>query len=215
MVRDVSKEAHTIRNGNRYITELNGTGVFPRDSDRLFVQYENLRLSIYGRYAPLLGSEASKGELMSYIDEQFIRLVKEYEVNSAVDFPGYVKTKLNMRVKHVYMHNHFRDLDRERLAVNDDDYQLEESSEKVATDYVEHEMHMLMDAITSPVTPTPIEQDILELMLKEKGYTDIQIMEALSTKYGITQGEVRDTIRQLREFIRSRLLELQEQESAE
>lgn len=212
MARDITQESKTIRNGNRYVTELSGTGVFPRDSDRLFVQYENLRLAIYNRYAPGLGSEASKDELRSYIDEQFIRLVKEYEVNSAVDFPGYVKTKLNMRVKHVFMHNYFRDRNREPLVVAEGDYNKETGVEDTTDDYVRHEMTMLIDAIVSPVNPTEIERDILDLMLREKGYTDIQVMEALSKKHEVTQGEIRDTIRQLREFIRHRLQEI---ESAE
>src|SRR5699024_11352639 len=38
-----------------------------------------------------------------YIDEQFIKLVKEYNIRSKVDFPGYIKAKLTLRVQNSYV----------------------------------------------------------------------------------------------------------------
>jgi len=65
-------------NGNRFLTNTDAhTGVFLRDVDKLFVQYKNLRMSVYNQYKGYLPDAATRAELWSYISEQFVRLVKE------------------------------------------------------------------------------------------------------------------------------------------
>ena len=115
MARDVEKEQSMIRNGNRYVREQEGTGVFVRDVDRLYVQYTNLRHKVYNSYKDNFSDEATQQELKSYIDEQFVKLTKEYEINGDIDFPGYIKRMLNQRVRGTILKNKFRDNNRERL----------------------------------------------------------------------------------------------------
>jgi len=140
VTRDLDKEKQVIRNGDRYtVNPNNSTGVFSRDIDRLYKQYANLRLAVWQKHRTKLyhhigpwslpGSYktdyaadiVAQDELMDYIDEQFIKLVKEYKINGAIDFPGYIKDKLERRVRGTYLKREFRDKDRERLS-NRPDY---------------------------------------------------------------------------------------------
>src|SRR5699024_6887267 len=99
MARNLDKENEKINNGNRFIKNTTETtGVFLRDVDKLMHQYTNLRLSVYSQYKEYLPDPVSQEELKSYIDEQYMRLVKEYDINGTVDFPWDIKTKLSMRV---------------------------------------------------------------------------------------------------------------------
>ncbi|MGI4630682.1 hypothetical protein ACR2YW_28040, partial [Klebsiella pneumoniae] len=91
-------------NGNRYVIDIDGIPVdFERDLDSLLNRYKNLRWSLYHRYAGILSNDFERQELREYIDEQFIKLVKEYNIRSKVDFPGYIKAKLTLRVQNSYV----------------------------------------------------------------------------------------------------------------
>ena len=74
-----------------------------RDLDRLYEQYRPLRLSLITQFAPDCVDSATKEELPSYIDEQFIRLTLEYDVSSPVDYPGYIKILLTLRTKYSFI----------------------------------------------------------------------------------------------------------------
>src|SRR5690606_39735877 len=63
-------------------------------------------------YAGSFADDATRRELRSYIDEQFVKLVKEYDINNPVDFPGYIDKKLKLRVKQTFIKNQFRSEER-------------------------------------------------------------------------------------------------------
>lgn len=112
-------------NGNRYITDTDGLNVtFQRDLDKLYLQYANLRHAIYQQHAWRFDNHVKKEELREYIDEQFILLTKEYNVGSSVDFPGYIKTKLSLRVKESYVKNRVKKEHNEFLGSNDDSIEM-------------------------------------------------------------------------------------------
>src|SRR5699024_11500089 len=76
---------------------------FERELDSLLNRYKKLRWSLYHKYAGILSNDFERQELREYIDEQFIKLVKEYNIRSKVDFPGYIKAKLTLRVQNSYV----------------------------------------------------------------------------------------------------------------
>lgn len=65
-------------------------------------QYDNLIKSLGRKYGRFLNSEADRQELYSYIQDAFISLVKEYDISSDVDFPGYIVKMLEFRVGQSY-----------------------------------------------------------------------------------------------------------------
>ena len=112
-------------NGNRYVTDTDGLNVtFQRDLDKLYRQYANLRHAIYQQHAWRFDNYVKKEELREYIDEQFIILTKEYDVGSSVDFPGYIKTKLSLRVRESYVKNRVKKEHNEFLGSNDDSIEM-------------------------------------------------------------------------------------------
>ncbi len=62
-----------------------------------------LRKSIYRKLAASVPSTADKEDLVNFIDEQFVKLVKEYDPMSGVDFPGYISKMLLIRAKGLYV----------------------------------------------------------------------------------------------------------------
>lgn len=75
---------------------------FVRDPDKLLAQYSNLIKATAKKYNKYWASNADKKELYSYIIDTFISLVYEYDINSKVDFQGYIKHMLDIRVAKSY-----------------------------------------------------------------------------------------------------------------
>jgi hypothetical protein len=182
------------------------TGVFLRDVDKLMHQYRNLRLSVYNQYKDYLPDSTSQDELRSYIDEQFVRLVKEYDINGPVDFPGYIKTKLNYRVKHSYIKGEYRDRQRVFVPRNDFDVSnLIERSPKIdeELDYYEALEYALHD-----VKLNGLEREVLFHILQEM--TDTQIEQSVKKNHQnekISSSSIRDTIKRMQSFLKTRLQE--------
>lgn len=203
MTRDLEKESTKIRNGNRYVLDSSGKGVFARDTDRLFIEYTNLRKKIYNRHKDSFSDYATKAELRSYIDEQFIKLVKEYEINSPVDFPGYIKKKLPLRVRESFMHGKFKDKGREILTKEDSD--IEEMLESVE---IYNELTLedidLRDFVFATGDFSDMEVDVINLWLEEK-LTDAAIVRKLVAEYKCNKREVERTMEELRIYVKNKI----------
>ncbi len=209
MSRDLEKEANRILNGAGFLKNVEETnGVFSRDAEQLFHQYKNLRVSVYNKYKGYIPDEATRAELMSYISEQFLRLVKEYDINGPVDFPFYVDNKLKLRVKNSFIKNNYRDKSRVFTTKHDFDVtDLIESNE--AMDSILEEMEVLESALYG-VKLDEIDRDILTLLVRE--HTDSYIIKILVSKYardgGIPALLIEEKLADLKELLRSRLHEM-------
>lgn len=205
-----------MRNGNRYITEVEGKGVFLRDTDKLFSQYANLRYKVYNQYVDDIPNSANRAELMSYINEEFVKLVKEYDINGEVDFPGYIKKKLGLRVKGSYIKKLHKNSFREPLGESDDsvDFLLNTTGGYQNTgghlDYPSE--RELLNTIFSGVDLQPIEIDIVNAWLDTPNM-DIVIAKDLVDKYketmpDITKAKVKEYMQELRFYITRQLKEM-------
>ena len=203
MARDIDKEQETIRTGNRFVTELGGsTGVFPRDIDTLFIQYANLRNKIYSDYSHMYNDSATKEELRSYIDEEFIKLCKEYEINGEVDFPYYIKSKLIARVRGTFNSSVIRMRNREPLGATDGEVEnmLDDSVSVYNTlDYQE-----LVSSVVEGVDLTPLEQDVLETMVTGD-WTVKQLVEDNTVKHNVSRKQVQEAIADIKELVAHKL----------
>lgn len=203
-MRNIDKEKEYIRNGNRYVQENSGRGVFARDSDRLFHQYSNLRWSVYNKHKDSFNDETTRAELQSYIDEQFIKLVKEYEINGAVDFPGYIKTKLNQRVKHTFVKNVFRDKARERLGA--DEFEVANLVDRRHTDEALLEDQMLQEYVFGKTEFTPIQKELLVYLLEKGMVSDERvIIRNVASKFKVSREKVNEELSELRFFVSSKI----------
>jgi len=203
--RNPEKEQEQILNGNRFVVNTNeATGVFLRDVDKLMHQYRNLRLSIYNSFKEYLPDPTSQAELMSYIDEQFVRLVKEYDINGPVDFPGYIKTKLMYRVKHSYIKGEYRD--RQRIFVPKNDFDVSNLIERSPVKDEELDYYEVLEYTLRDVKLTPLEKEILHYLLQEM--TDSQIERKIRENHAsskISSAVIRDTLKQVQIFLKTRL----------
>lgn len=205
MGRNPEREKENLLNGNRFVQNTGEeTGVFLRDVDKLFHQYHNLRVSLYNTYKGYMPDAVSQTELMSYIDEQFIRLVKEYSINSEVDFPGYCKIKLTNRVKHSFLKSHFRD--RQRVFVTRNDFDVTNLLEKVPGVDEELDYYEALEYALSGLTLSYLEKEVLFLILKE--LSDVQIEREIRKRYperAVSSSAIRDTIKDMQDLLRTRL----------
>lgn len=204
MVRDIQKEQEKIRNGNRYIEESEaGRGVFSRDVDRLFLEYTNLRKKIFNTQKFKFPDEATRKELESYIDEQFVKLVKEYDINSPVDFPGYIKTMLNLRVKQVFVKSRYRDQDREQLTSNDWDIENLLADEQLLS-YQKERSNDMLAHILSEVNLSDIQKSILKIWLSHPT-SQSKVVSEISNGYEISRKEATREVEELKEYLGYRL----------
>lgn len=204
MVRDIQKEQEKIRNGNRYVEESEeGRGVFSRDVDRLFLEYTNLRKKIYNTQKYRFPDEATRRELESYIDEQFVKLVKEYDINSPVDFPGYIKTKLNLRVKQVFVKGRYRDQEREQLTSNDWDIENLLADEQMQAYHKEKNNEMLAHLL-SEASLTTVQKSILKIWLSYP-LSQTKVITEIVNEHGLSRKEATQEVEELKEYLGYRL----------
>lgn len=181
------------------------TGIFHRDVDKLMHQYENLRLSVYGQYKGYLPDYITQQEFKSYIDEQFVRLVKEFDINGPIDFPGYVKTKLTYRVRS-YISGEYRD--RQRVFVTRNDFDVTNLMERDPSNDEELDYYEALEYALSGVTLDNVERGILYLLLKE--LTNTQIEKEIRHEFAsekLSSKTIREKIKRIQDFLRTRLHE--------
>lgn len=205
MTRNPDKEQEQILNGNRFMVNTNeATGVFLRDVDKLFYQYTNLRLYVFNQYKKYLPDPVSQDELKSYIDEQFVRLVKEYDIGGDVDFPGYIKTKLNYRVKHSYIKGEYRD--RQRVFVPRNDFDVSNLIEQTPSLDEELDYYAALEFALRDVELSILEKEIVFLILRE--LSDIEIVNEVSKKHPKTSiTNIKDTMKDMQTFLKAKLQE--------
>lgn len=204
MARDIEKEQERIRTGNRYVVEVGqSTGVFPRDIDFLYVQYTNLRNKIYSQHSVNFTSHATKAELRSYIDEEFIKLCKEYEINGEVDFPYYIKTKLNARVDGTFKRRTLRQQGREPLGTTEAEVESMLDTE-VGERYNDEGYHDLVTQVIEGVHLSEVETAILVRLL-EGNWKHKQIHREIGKPHGLTLTETTDTIHQIQQLVAIKL----------
>lgn len=186
----------------------------PRDVDALFVQYKNLINHIYQQEASrfVYGSGSSKyvdkmkqDDLYGYIVSEFVKLVKEYDAHSPVDFPLYIKEKLTLRTKHSYLKKLFKDWDREALGTKSYDVEtmFEESLDE--QDFkTQYDDSPLIDSLAN----TPLEKLVLTLWV-ERDAKNSEIVDIVTKKFPkVTKKEVESTITQLKAKTLNRAKEL-------
>jgi hypothetical protein len=144
----------------------------PRDIEGLYKQYSGLRNKLLrqekARFAykdPVTGKfvydKAKVNDLKSYIDYQFVLLVKEYDPNSPVDFPNYIKTKLTLRTKHSYIKRYFSHYYITHDMHNDNNKVIEEKLHKDSIDSWEFEQDSPLAVAISKLDLTDMERDII------------------------------------------------------
>lgn len=207
MPRDIEREQEQLWNGNRFsVNTEESTGVFLRDVDKLLHQYKNLRNSIYNQYKTYLADPVSRDELKSYIDEQFIRLVKEYDIGSDVDFPGYIKIKLTYRVKNSYIKSVFRDS--QRVFVTRNAFDVSNLLEQNPSNDEELDYYETLEFALKGVELDDMEKQVLFYIIQE--LSDVQIEQNIRDNYPnekISSSLVRSKIKNMQTFLKTKLRE--------
>lgn len=207
MPRDIEREQEQLWNGNRFsVNTEESTGVFLRDVDKLLHQYKNLRNSIYNQYKTYLADPVSRDELKSYIDEQFIRLVKEYDIGSDVDFPGYIKIKLTYRVKNSYIKSVFRDS--QRVFVTRNAFDVSNLLEQNPSNDEELDYYETLEFALKGVELDDMEKQVLFYIIQE--LSDVQIEQNIRDSHPnekISSSLVRSKIKNMQTFLKTKLRE--------
>lgn len=191
-----------MNNGNRYVIDTEGVQHdLDRDIDKLMHNYRNLRYALYYRYASQMDNYVKKEELLEYINEQFIKLVKEYNIQSEVDFPYYIKSKLTMRVRNSYVKKN-KDRDANVVFGNDNDT-LETIIESSDSDLG---MQDLLGYLFDGVEFTEIENELLtEIFTNNENVDDPIIVSNVASRMEVPRKDVTRTLTELKDFIRFKL----------
>lgn len=186
----------------------------PRDVEALFKQYKNLINHIYTQESSrfVYGSGTNKhvdkmkqDDLYGYIVSEFVKLVKEYDAHSPVDFPLYIKEKLILRTKHSYLKKLFKDWDREALGTESYDVEtLFEESLNEQDFKTKYDDSPLIDGLAK----TPLDKLVLSLWI-DKGAKNAEIVDIVTHNFPeVTKKEVENTITRLKATTIKRAKEL-------
>ena len=191
-----------INNGNRYVIDTDGIpNELGRDSDKLLYKYRNLRWSLYHKYSGYLSTPVEREELQEYIDEQFIKLVKEYDIHSNVDFPGYIKTKLTLRVQNSYIKKADKYRKTEALGKRDNTVEvLTDIMGEYPSDIEESELVRFIFT-NSKLTPTQ-ECLLKELLTNPDREDDKYIVSHVAGLMEVRREEVAQELTELRDYVR-------------
>lgn len=197
-----------MNNGNRYVIDTEGVKHdLNRDIDKLMHNYRNLRYALYYRYSNHMDNYVKKEELLEYINEQFIKLVKEYNIHSEVDFPYYIKSKLTMRVRNSYVKKN-KDRDANVVFGNDNDT-LETIIESNGS---ELGMSDLVSYLFEGIEFTDIENELLlQILTNDENIDDPNIVSNVAHKLKEPRKEVTRSLTELKDFIRFKLSAHEEQ----
>lgn len=174
--------------GSRYTPSGSNTE-YSRDVDRLYVLYKPLRLAVYKDVASWLGNEVDKEDLTSFINEHFVRLVKEYDPTSNVDFPGYIKKMLTLRAKHSFTSTLRRLNDKEDsvggqdallsyISIDNTDNSVN-SDEEIVNEYFSKFYHYVVESAGLE----ELDRKVLRLILTE--HTNKYIAQYLQDEWGM------------------------------
>ena len=148
-------------------------------------------------------------ELQSYIDEQFVKLVKEYDITSNVDFPGYIKIKLEQRVKGVFRKNKMRDNDREFLTRKESIIEdlINSTREDETLPKYTIEDNDFLDYLTYGVSLSEPEQYLMDTWLNSTTgkVSDKKLISGLKQNYELTSKEAQEIIYNMRQFLKERI----------
>lgn len=188
--------------GSRY-TPSGSDNIYARDVDILWKMYNPLRRSIYKRVASKLSNESDKEDLISYINEHFVRLVKEYDVASEVDFPGYVKTLLTFRTTSSFISGIAKVYNKEEsIGIQEElDAQLHDENgvdidEEEVMEYYDDFLKFVMERYPF----TDMELSILEhIMVDDRS---LAIARDIREEYSISQKEALASVESLRERLK-------------
>lgn len=184
----------------------------PRDVAALYTQYQNLINHIFqqerSRFVYNNGDnkyvdEVRLDDLRGYIVSEFVKLVKEYDVDSPVDFPFYIKEKLTLRTRHSYLKKLFKDWDREALGTSEEQVQdLYESSQDMKAFKDSYRLSPLLDGLAQGKE----EEAILTLLMN--GTKTSEIIKALQPYTEKTKDELELDITRLKTRATARAREL-------
>lgn len=198
-----NKAKDNILNGIGNVRDTEGETIpFLRDTDRLFKQYENLRLRLFKDFNIYFDTQQEKDELRAYIDETFIKLVKEYTIHGNIDFQGYIKMKLTARVEHSFRDKVLKEKYRE-FTTRDEGF-IESQLNKDSRLGINSDLG-LIEELVEGVEMTPLESSIFKHLIQED--TQKETVASLRSD-GYEASEVRESYKEVQDFLYNRLVSL-------
>ena len=177
---------------SRY-TPANSEYEFTRDVDRQWLQFEPLRKSIYRKLAASVPSTADKEDLVNFIDEQFVKLVKEYDPMSGVDFPGYISKMLLIRAKGLYVRPVNRGHEREAQTTDEEILSQIDDTVPVMEESTRDDLTDILAYLTARINLTPM--DIKVVTFLSEGAKDRAIITWLGKQKVDNSGEYLSTLK--------------------
>lgn len=175
--------------------------VLSRDVETLYEMYKPLRKSLYRDFQAYLPNEASKEDLVSFINEQFVRLCYEYDVAGEVDFAGYIKAMLTLRVKHSFISKEYKMRTKEPLG-DEDDIRLTAHIGEESEDEYEQLRSELLNTIYTNASLSDLDKEIIEGILSEKSMGRIEAELYVKHRGTHTKARIKREVADVVEYLR-------------
>lgn len=185
-----------------------------RDVEGLYEQYKPLRFALFREYCKALPMNHDREELVSFIDEHFIRLCYEYDASGDMDFAGYIKIMLGLRVKYSFIGKSHRDRGRVILGKTKDFREVYDISGG-EEDFSQYSSEFL-DYLFTSCKLEPLDLIIIESILQEKATAEItrelranhvDLLPRNAVNNRVSNLGVQTKIREVRELVKIKVVE--------
>lgn len=203
MKKEVIKEVESSTVGSRWTPVMDDDSiVLERDVDRQYAKFEPLRKRVFYSNRVVNGVQVDPGILKSYIDEQFVRLVAEYDIGGTIDFTGYIAKLLPFRVHYSFAKKEVNRTIKQSLIGDDNVNFISDLQQEDSNDIILEEQDLIVHLISEFIVSKDgyDKSELRESVLKRlsQGQSLPSITRELTTKTQYSRNAISNEIKDLR-----------------
>lgn len=197
---DMSYNEHRANLSVSRYTPSGVSAEFVRDVDKLWVEYRALRLSTKKRLMNSLGHSDSQ-ELDGYINDAFVTLIKEYQPQSGIDLPGYLKRMLYTRARYLFVRPVFVRYSKEALIDSEEILDTLDEAESNVLQYDTEITDNFLSYVKEKISLTPAEELVVDMVIV--GRSNTEVYKVLSKEFDIKRPHAVEVVAQVREMLKN------------
>ncbi|MDT9683419.1 hypothetical protein RND61_15325 [Streptomyces sp. TRM76323] len=214
MKKELIKEIESSNVGSRWTPIMDDDSiVLERDVDRQYAKFEPLRKRVFYSNRVVNGVQVDSGILKSYIDEQFVRLVAEYDIGGTIDFTGYIAKLLPFRVHYSFAKKEVNRTIKQSLIGDDNVNFISDLQQEDSNDIILEEQDLIVHLVSEFIVSSqgydksPLREEVLKRLSQGEQISRIVGELTKSTKFSrnAISNEIKELRNDFKEFAKTNL----------
>lgn len=214
MKKELIKEIESSNVGSRWTPIMDDDSiVLERDVDRQYAKFEPLRKRVFYSNKVVNGVQVDSGILKSYIDEQFVRLVAEYDIGGTIDFTGYIAKLLPFRVHYSFAKKEVNRTIKQSLIGDDNVNFISDLQQEDSNDIILEEQDLIVHLVSEFIVSSqgydksPLREEVLKRLSQGEQISRIVGELTKSTKFSrnAISNEIKELRNDFKEFAKTNL----------